>query len=299
MAPGYASVPELRRAISTEMLVAAGLPRTGPLQTLLRPLVWLPAHHFSHLMADLDGRVALSGLTAAVRWLIPRFVEDVRAYGQQHVPESGPLVVASNHPGSTDVLAIVSALGRNDLKVYVSDVPFLRSLRGSSKHLIFIPSEPHVRMAAVREGVRHLRTGGALLVLATGLVEPDPAVMPGAEGALEQWSASLPLFLRTVPEARLLVTIVSGVVAPAALRHPLTWLRRDPRLKQMLAEFIQISQQMLVRRSFGLVPEVRFAPPLAASELSRDGNGQAALAAITTRARRLLGEVQPYRAGGS
>jgi hypothetical protein len=295
MAPNYATVPELRRTISTEILAAAGVPRTGLLQTLLRPLVWPPAHRFSHLMAKLDRRLAEAGLTEAVRWLLPRFVEDVRVHGSEHVPSTGPLIVASNHPGSTDVLAIVSALGRDDLKIYVSDVAFLRSLYASSRHLIFTPAEPHRRMAAIREGIRHLGNGGALLILATGLVEPDPAVMPGAEEALQKWSASLPLFLHCVPEAKLLVTVVSGVLAPAALRHPLTRLQANLRLKQMLAEFVQVSQQMLFRRRFGLRPAVRFAQPLVASDLGSGHDAQAALTVITARARGLLAAVESDR----
>lgn len=298
MGPLHASVPELRRTISTEMLVAAGLPRAGLLPRLLRPLVWLPAQRFSRLMADVDYRVAQSGLTGAVRWLLPRFVEGVRASGQEHIPATGPLVIASNHPGGTDVLAIISALGRDDLKVYVSDVPFLRSLHASSRHLIFTPAEPQRRMAAVREGVRHLVGGGALLILATGLVEPDPAVMPGAEEALNRWSASLPLFLRRVPEASILVAIVSGVVAPAALRHPLTRLQADPRLKQMLAEFVQVSQQMLGWRRYRLTPQVRFSSPLTASDLGGGNDARLALAAITAQAHSLLATVESERDPG-
>lgn len=127
--PLHASVPELRRTISSEMLVAAGLPRAGLLTRLLLPLVRLPAQRFSRVMAELDRRMALSGLAKAVRWVLTRFVEGVRPDGQEHVPATGPLVIASNHPGGADVLAILSAAGRDDLRIYVSDVPFLRSLR--------------------------------------------------------------------------------------------------------------------------------------------------------------------------
>lgn len=291
MVPPASTVAELRRTISTEILVAAGVPRTGLLQAVLRPLVWLPAQRFSHLMAELDHRVASDGLTEAVRWLLPHLVDGVRCFGVQHVPASGPLVVASNHPGSYDVLSIISALSRDDLKIYVSDVPFLRSLRACQRHLIHTPPAAHERMAAVRQGIEHLRAGGSLLVLATGLVEPDPAVMPGAEDALVNWSRSLPLLVRRVPGSRLLVAIVSGVLAPPVLRHPVTMLRRDPRLKQMLAEFIQVGQQMLFGRRFGLVPEVRFAPPLEATDLGGGRDAGMALAAITSHARELLASV--------
>ena len=66
MQSDYVTVPELRRAISEEILVAAGVPRTGLLQTVLRPLLWYPAHRFARLAAEFDRRVALEGLTAQV-----------------------------------------------------------------------------------------------------------------------------------------------------------------------------------------------------------------------------------------
>ena len=103
MTPEYATVGELTRNISTEILVALGLPRTGPLQKMLRPLVWLPAHRFASLAAEVERRVAQQGLTAGVQWALPRFVDGCKAVGAERIPSSGPLVVASNHPAATMV----------------------------------------------------------------------------------------------------------------------------------------------------------------------------------------------------
>jgi hypothetical protein len=309
MAPRYATVAELRRAISTEILVAAGVPRRGPLQTVLSPLVRPPADRFAHLAAEFDRRVALDGWTAAVRWVLPRFVDGTHAHGSANVPATGPLVVASNHPGSYDSLVIASALARDDLKILVSDVPFLRNLHATSSHFIYTPNDPHSRLMAFRESVRHLRAGGALLVFATGVVDPDPAlrstssfaVLPDAQEALQRWSPSLALFLRAVPEAGLLPTIVSGVLAPSCLRHPLTRLRQGQQQKQFLAEFLQVTQQLLFSRRFGLRPTVRFGTLLTVAALDGGHDAQAiprswrppscAVAAIIQQAQLLLAQV--------
>jgi hypothetical protein len=289
----YATVAELTRTMSTEALVALGLPRSGPLQTLLRPLVWPPSHRFARLAAEFDQRVALDGLTAATRWALPLCVEGTHALGVEHIPTSGPIIVASNHPGSYDVLVIASALGRDDLKIPASDVPFLRSMYATASHLIYTDTgeNAHARMAVVRDGVRHLRAGGALLLFASAQVDPDPALLPGASEELQHWSPSLALFLRKVPEARILVTIVSGVLAPSCFRHPLTRLRKEQRLKQFLAEFIQISQQVLFGRRFNLTPTVRFAAPLTADDLGGGHEPGGALATIIDRAQSVLAEV--------
>jgi hypothetical protein len=115
--------------------------------------------------------------------------------------------------------------------------------------------------------------------------------LPGAREALQKWSPSLPLFLRLVPEAKLLVTIVSGVLSPSCYRHPLNRLRKEQRLKQFLAEFIQIGQQVLFNRRFGLNPTVRFGEPLSVDVLRGGGDGQAAQAVIIAQAEKLLAEV--------
>jgi hypothetical protein len=273
------------------VLVALGLPRTGRLQALLRPLIWPPAHRFATFAAELDRRAALDGATAAARWALSLFTEDTRALGTEFIPASGPLLVASNHPGSYDSLLIIASLAREDLKIFVSDVPFLRKLVGCSPYFLHTPGDPHARMAALRAGIQHLRAGGALLVFATGVVDPDPALRPGAREALQGWSASLPLLVRQAPETATLVTLVSGVVAPACFHHPLTRLRREPPMKQFLAEFLQISQQVLFHRRFPLTPTVRFALPLTAAELGHGRDPQAALATLIGRAESLLEEV--------
>jgi hypothetical protein len=288
----FATISELTRNISTELLVAAGLPRTGLRQALFKPLVWPPAHFFSRLAAEFDRRVAESGFTEAVRWALSRGVDGIRAFGTEHVPQSGPVVVASNHPGSYDGLVVASALARDDLRIVATNAPFLRAMYATAPHFIYTSRDTHERMGVVRESIRHLRAGGALLIFARGKVEPDPAVLPGAERDLQEWSPSLSMFLRQVPEAKLLVSIVSGVLSPACLDHPITRLRSEFRYKQVLAEIVQISQQMLFGRTFGLTPVVRFAPPLTAAELGGVRDAKATLAAIVARAQELLETAQ-------
>ncbi|HSR30273.1 MAG TPA: 1-acyl-sn-glycerol-3-phosphate acyltransferase [Anaerolineae bacterium] len=291
MKPPHATAAELRRAINSDILEAVGLSPASPLRAALRPLVWPPVHSFARVAAEFDRHVAQSGLMDAIRWVLPRFVDGVRAHGAENIPATGPLVVASNHPGASDGLAIASCLPRDDLKVVVTDRPFFRGLHAASSYLIYTPRDTAGRMGVVREAIRHLRSGGSLLIFAHGHVEPDPEVAPGAEEALEKWSPSVPLFLRQVPGAHLVITIVSGVLAPSVLRNPLTRLREDWQGRQLLAEFVQIAQQTLVNRRFELVPTVRFGAPLSAGELLAGRDLNAALAAILDRARELLADI--------
>ncbi|MFZ5910805.1 MAG: hypothetical protein ACOYYU_12390 [Chloroflexota bacterium] len=72
-------------------------------------------------------------------------------------------------------------------------------------------------------------------------------------------SQALKNILRSVPQTRVLLTIVSGVIARAAFRSPLTWLRKRRADKQRLAFMYQMLRQTIAEReTFGLTPRVTF-----------------------------------------
>jgi hypothetical protein len=200
--------------------------------------------------------------------------------------------VACNHPVAYDSVAIVAQLPRPELKVIASDVPFLRELPHARAHLIYASPEgvPDVygHMIATRVAIRHLQAGGALLTFPTGRIDPDPALLPGAAKALEDWSPSLELFLRLAPETSAVVAIASGVLAAGASRNPLTRLASEPWKRQRIAEYVQVIQQLAFRRKFDLRPRISFSEPVSARELIGDPAG--ARAALIGRARRLLVE---------
>jgi hypothetical protein len=59
----------------------------------------------------------------------------------------------------------------------------------------------------------------------------------------------------------------------------------------VLAEIVQISQQMLLGRRFELAPTVRFASPFKIADLAPGVDAQAILEAIIGRAQKLLADV--------
>jgi hypothetical protein len=104
-------------------------------------------------------------------------------------------------------------------------------------------------MAVVRGMLRHLRSGGAVIIFPTGTVDPDAELMPGLQRSVDDWSPSLSLLLERVPETHLVVAVVSGVLLPWAHRHPLPRLRRVPRDQQKAAEILQIARQAISNRA--------------------------------------------------
>jgi hypothetical protein len=71
-----------------------------------------------------------------------------------------------------------------------------------------------------------------------------------------------------VPQTQVVTAIVSGVLAPECLNHPLTRVRRGRIPRQKVAIFVQVLQQLLFSKQYDLVPRVTFGSPLVGAQLS-------------------------------
>jgi hypothetical protein len=80
--------------------------------------------------------------------------------------------------------------------------------------------------------------------------------------------------------------MVSGVIAKAAMHHPITWFRTSRPDRQRLAFMYQFIHQMIARNEvFGLTPRVTFGD-LISQENTRDREHM--LQTITESARRVM-----------
>lgn len=275
----------LTDTIVFELTKAFALPQTGSAKRLIRFIFGRAARAAAEVGIGLDRATAEGGLPGGARWILPRFVKSHEARGVENIPASGPLVIASNHPANVDSIVISAHVSRPDYKAIVGDIPFFEHLPHVSEHAIYAPDPEDVmgRMQAVRGSIRHLKSGGALLIFPRGGIEADPGFMPNPDGEFHLWSRSLEIFLNHVPGLQILVTIASGVISPKAFRHPITWFRHRRPDKQRLAFLYQLARQMLAGREiFGLTPRVTF------GEIVGDKNHAHTLAEIEHAARRTL-----------
>ncbi len=278
-------VATLTRLIDNEVIQAMGLSVDSLAARFLHPVLRRATHRFSELFAECDRIIASRGLPEAAAWLLSQLVSGFKACGTESIPGEGPLVIASNHPGTVDSVTIAASAARLDLKIIAGAIPFLQHLPNVGRHLIFTSYEdPQARMVVIRKAIRHLQDGGALLLFARAGIDPDPAFMPQAEEGLAHWSRSLEIFLRSVPETQVIPSIVSHVIDPRYMHHPITWLRRTRTDRQRLAMMIQIIQQMLGRK-LDLVPRLTFGSLI---NLRNSGSPEQALQAILESARALL-----------
>lgn len=256
-------------AINVEdLLTSLGLEKLRRGRSLIRRLFWFAARRFALQVLDYDDGVARLGLQAGAQHTLTGFVNSRTVTGAEYLPPTGPLLVLANHPGIADTLALFASLPRPDLKIVATDRPFLRALPATCRHLIFVPEHGEGRIAVLRSIATHLRGGGAVLTFPAGEIEPDPACMPGALRSLERWSDSIGFFSRLVPDACIVPAIVSGVIAPQSLRHPLTRLRRQPKNREQLAASLQIFVRTFAPDHWPVHVKVQFGPPLATNSLA-------------------------------
>lgn len=251
----------LTQSLVCELTKALGLPQTERIKRAIASLSAQALRRFIDLACHLDSVVEHQGVAGGARWLLPRFVRCYSATGIENVLATGPLMIASNHPAPIDSVLISAHMPRRDYKVIIGEIPFFELLPNIRKNAFFAPADSDAmgRMRMVREAIRHLKNGGAILIFPRGGIEPDPAWMPHPGAEFHLWSRSLEIFLKHVPQTQVLVTIVSGVISKIAMRNPITWFRKARPDRQRLAFMYQFIRQMIAGREiFGLTPCVRF-----------------------------------------
>jgi hypothetical protein len=279
----------LSRSLLVELAGSVGF-RNSPVVQQLAWILFRPVtDRLARIGVKFDRDVIQYGFSIAMENALQQFIHKVTAHGQDNIPSTGPLLVLSNHPGTYDSLIISSTLRRDDLCFISGDIPFLKNLPQAHKHFFFISEHnQNIRMVATRQAIRHLQASGAVLLYGFGHIDPDPAVYADASSFIDKWSPSIDLFLKTVPETKVLITITSHVVSPK-WRHSLLYrLRRHPLDRRRLVEFGQVMTQLLFPGSFRQSPCISFSSPLSTNAIQKDVISKRLLPDILARAKILL-----------
>ena len=240
-----------------------GSPR---LAKALRVLFRRTAEKFANQMIDFDRMTAEEGLAEASRQTAKKYVQDIRVFGGENLPATGPVLVLSNHPGMSDTLCLFATINRPDLRSIALDRPFLQSLPNISRQLLYVGEIPAERMGAVRKAATHLRDGGAMLTFPAGKIEPDPDVYPGAEESLSDWTDSAGVFMRFAPEMRIVPVLVRNVLWERVVKNPITKLKRDRLEREKLGAAFQLLAHVVLDLH-PLEVKVQVGKPLTSSEI--------------------------------
>jgi hypothetical protein len=284
------STSALSQSLVGEVFKALGLPEWGRARRTFGRFLTHATDRLSTIGLTFDRICDAQGFSAAAEWALSNWCRGVRASGAGEIPSHVPLLVISNHPGTYDALVIASNLRRDDLMILASDIQFLKRLPHASQHFAFLDLDPQSRAAALRCGIRHMEQGGAVLLYGTGCIDPDPAISDEAPAHIERWSPSIEVFLRLVPRARVVLSVVSHAVSWRWAHSPIAWVRRDAMDKRRLVEFAQVLQQLFFPGSLYLSPCLSLetqSEPLAAD---RPSGRRELLGWLIDREKRLMDE---------
>src|SRR5438094_6617241 len=182
---------------SAETLVGrtAGL-RVEVVRRLIRPVANLVASRF----VTYDRAIGEAGMNLGSAWIVDEATGGLAIEGREQVPTRGPLLVVANHPGLSDAVALLAALGRDDAWLVTANYPFLRAMRLASRRFLFVSEDRADRLAAFRGIVSRLRIGDTVLVFPAGGLELDPALSRDAAlASLTMGSRSIELLARLAP----------------------------------------------------------------------------------------------------
>lgn len=279
------ALEDLIRINTKDILESFGLGGVRRGRQILAAACYWPARRFALTVLEYDRRVGRDGLQAAAKWGVAQFAAEVNVQSIEHLPQAGPVLCVANHPGITDTLALYAAFARPDLCTVAAVRPFLAALDNMGKRLIYVDEDAHAHLGVVRSVTRHLRGGGSVLTFPAGKIEPDPAVLPGASAALEEWTDSVGLFARLIPETQIVPVLVTGVFSPRALASPLARVRRRQADRERFAAMLQI----VAPRRYPVRVTVVFGRPHSAAELIAASNSEGVKQAVVDEMRKLLG----------
>ena len=219
----------LARMILDDVLSTLNVNRVRALRYLITLLGSKTSRWLGDLLSRWDRQVERSSFTETARDALNLFTSGFELSSAEAIPKTGPLLAVANHPGMYDSIGAIVTVGREDVRVVAARREFFRVLPNISRHLLTIEKDASLRLEAMRHIIQALRDGQAVIIFPSGRLEPEPALLPGAAAALEQWSGSVGIFLSKVPETRLLPILISQTLSPKAWN---SWLARLPKTQK-------------------------------------------------------------------
>jgi putative hemolysin len=260
------SISRLTEINLDDLVNSIGWQNSPRLARLLRTLSRPAARKFARQMQEFDSLAGETDLASASRFMLKKYVKDVRVFGLERISAQGPMLALSNHPGMIDTLCLFAAINRPDLRIIALDRPFLQSLPNVSHQLFYISDDSKDRQSAVRKVAAHLRGGGAVLTFPAGKIEPDPQVYHGSLESLNSWTDSAGVFLRFAPETRIIPLLVSNVLWKKVVRNPITKLRKDLEDRKKLGAAFQLLAQVIFNLR-PLIVTVQVGEPVGLTEI--------------------------------
>jgi hypothetical protein len=242
-------------------------------RTVVSKFLELTLPRFSSIVSSMDEVVGQQGFVAGVNWMLPHLQMSVTGHGVDNVPRSGPVLIASNHPGGADFLVIFSQVPRDDVRL-VAAVEQLDLLPNVVKHIVYTSrtrGKKAEKGATTKRLIEELAQAHLVLIYPRGIMEPDPRWSAGGRANLQQWSHSFERFAEAVPDLTIVPTLVAGSTSRRAFDQRWLTLYRSERARQRVATFVQVLLGMSRPTGWEVNPHVWFGEPVRVADYAPEG----------------------------
>ena len=287
---------QLYQTAITGILFSLNIPDVKVTRWVMERLVgrWLSS--VLDIALEFDRQIGDVSLTSACGWISEKCGFPVQVHGAENIPPDGPVLLVSNHPGYFEGMAITAQLPRQDLKVLVGGIPYFSDLPNMKKLIMYTDRSTEMNIVALRKAIQHLHSGGVVLIFPTGHADPDPDYMEGAHRRFEDWSESVALIMRRVPETRLVPVVVSGIIQPQFVNHPLARRQSELVPRMRVAGFFQIYSQFRTENRPPLShPRVTFGEPIDGDTLAKQPGKKNQMSLIIKAGQELLAKHMTLR----
>lgn len=266
---------------------------------LMRSLFKKPLFHLAEFLTQLDDHLARTDVASMARLAVERLASGLTIHNETRLPTVGPVLVVANHPGWIDSFVALAGITRPDVYFLAGSHPTLENLPHFKEHLIFVDPQGILnRAAAIRHVIEYLKDGKVVVIFPKGLLEPDPALIPGAKQSILDWNASVGIFLSKVPETVLQPMLISRMVHPQAWNHWAISHFKEQRRRQQLAIVLQFVLSLRKRSgaNWKIQPRVDFGEVVSAYNLSPTLNPREISQNLKAQMVSLLVKVYPNQA---
>ncbi|MEM8532657.1 MAG: 1-acyl-sn-glycerol-3-phosphate acyltransferase [Chloroflexota bacterium] len=210
------------------------------INAFIRSTSIVPNLRVSLLGRGFEERIAQhKSVKPAGEWLLSKYSQECLIEGAERIPETGPLLVVCNHSGMGDALGVYASLPRTDVYTVVLRQGILKGLPQFEEFCVVIDQEKPA--LALKQMVGCLREGNTILMFPRGKIEDDPGLdAVSAQATVAEWSESIALLARRVPNLVVLTVAVGGVISRQALNNPIVHFYGQQEHRSFLAATLQL-----------------------------------------------------------
>lgn len=224
------------------------------LKKMIAAVIKAPARKFARIMHEFDGEVANENIHTASKHVLRYFCGGLNLVGKENIPQAGPVLAVANHPGSIDAVATMASIERTDQHIVVIERPLLVAMPNFSQHTIYVDEEDLFRLDIMRQIISYLQRGEVVIVFPRGNLEPDPVLMKGASKTVADWSKSIGVFLRKVPETVLVPLLISNVLTSSAWNSLIARTGKTEKNRHQIAMIYQVAMQQMFPKGKWKIP---------------------------------------------